>query len=215
MSKRSLEINSYKILFWDFDGVIKESINVKTEAYVKLFENFGKELTDRVRRHHLSNGGMSRFEKIPLYANWAGLDLNKSHLNDFLDRFSKYTYQLVLNSDWVPGVENLIRTNKYNQIYIVVSATPEEELGNILQSLNLTSCFLGCYGSPMAKSQAISECIKDYQVSPSDCLMIGDAKADLDAAKANEIDFLLRLHSFNRDVFSEYTGFIIEDFLNL
>ena len=38
------------VIFWDFDGVIKESVGVKTEAYVKLFAPFGAPIAARVRR---------------------------------------------------------------------------------------------------------------------------------------------------------------------
>ena len=45
--------------------MIKESVDIKTEAFLSLFQCFGSETTDRIRRHHPDNGGMSRFEKIP------------------------------------------------------------------------------------------------------------------------------------------------------
>lgn len=51
-----------KAIFWDFDGVIAESVNVKTEAFYNLYLPYGIEIAEKVRRHHLDNGGMSRFE---------------------------------------------------------------------------------------------------------------------------------------------------------
>ena len=41
-----------EIIFWDFDGVIKESVGVKSDAYEKLFLPFGEGVAKKIRRHH-------------------------------------------------------------------------------------------------------------------------------------------------------------------
>ena len=38
-----------RLVFWDFDGVIKESVAVKTEAFVQLFSPFGAEVAAALR----------------------------------------------------------------------------------------------------------------------------------------------------------------------
>jgi histidinol phosphatase-like enzyme len=42
--------------------------------------------------------------------------------------------------------------------------------------------------------------------------MIGDALADLEAAEANAVPFLLRRHATNAELFSSYVGPSVEDF---
>ena len=49
---------------FDFDGVILESADVKTRAFVELYAAHGAEVVDRVREHHLANLGISRFKKF-------------------------------------------------------------------------------------------------------------------------------------------------------
>ena len=66
-------ISNATTIFFDFDGVIKDSVRVKSEAFEKLFSSFGDKASKKVRRHHESNGGMSRFEKIPIYLEWVNL----------------------------------------------------------------------------------------------------------------------------------------------
>ena len=61
------KIINARVVFWDFDGVIKDSVPVKTEAFRKLFLSYGADITDKVVKHHLANGGVSRFKKIPYY----------------------------------------------------------------------------------------------------------------------------------------------------
>ena len=53
-----------KAIIFDFDGVIAESVNVKTEAFASLYEPYGKDVVNKVEQHHLANGGVSRFEKF-------------------------------------------------------------------------------------------------------------------------------------------------------
>ena len=64
----------YALLFWDVDGVIKESVAVKSDAFGRLLERFGAEIARRVGVHQQSHSGMSRHEKLPLYLEWAGCD---------------------------------------------------------------------------------------------------------------------------------------------
>lgn len=210
-----MRIEQYRVLLWDFDGVIKDSLDVKTEAFVKLFEEYGPEVASRVRGHHLANGGMSRYEKFPLYASWVGCDLDERDIQNYSQSFSSMALQGVIDSPWVPGVESYLRDNRNSQIFVLVSATPQEELEVILKRLAIDSCFRLVFGSPKSKRSAIAEVIKLFGASPHECLMIGDARADQEAAETNGVDFLLRKHSSNAGVFESYFGPSIEDFLGL
>ena len=49
---------------FDFDGVLVESVDVKTRAYARLFEEYGEGVVSRVVDYHLTNGGVSRFVKF-------------------------------------------------------------------------------------------------------------------------------------------------------
>jgi len=56
-----------KAIIFDFDGVIVESVQVKTDAFAEIYNPFGKEIVQKVVKHHKANGGISRFEKFELY----------------------------------------------------------------------------------------------------------------------------------------------------
>lgn len=203
------------MIFWDFDGVIKDSIKVKSQAFVKLFQSCGVGVAGRVREHHEANGGMSRFDKLPIYLRWAGEEPSESRVNDFCDQFSQLVLQGVIEAPWVPGVEVILRSNVHQQTFVLVSATPQEELEHILQALDLTACFAEIFGAPTSKKDAIRLALSGYGAEPQACLMIGDARADLEAAQANQVPFLLRRHETNADVFVDYAGLSIKDFTAL
>ena len=86
MNKKLL-INKRDI-FWDFDGVIKDSVEIKSNAYEELFTKWGNEVANRVRGHHNLNGGMSRFDKIPLYLSWTDETLSNSLISKLNNQYS-------------------------------------------------------------------------------------------------------------------------------
>ncbi len=208
-------IRCAKLIFWDFDGVIKDSVDVKTQAYMKLFEPYGPHMADQVKTHHEANGGMSRFEKFPLYLRWIGEEPTQDRVNEFCKKFSEMALQGVIDSPWVPGAEGYLRTNPRRQFFVLVSATPQEEIAEILQVLDLRKCFTLVFGAPMNKKEAIRMTLSRYNISLHDCLMIGDAWADMAAAQANQVPFLLRQHAANGQVFERYTGDSVRDFKDL
>lgn len=211
----SVIIRSAELIFWDFDGVIKDSVAVKTQAFVKLFAPYGSQTVERVRSHHEANGGMSRFEKLPLYLRWAGEEPTEDKVNNFSKQFSKMVLQEVIDAPWVPGAENYLRSNAHHQIFVLVSATPQDEIEEIVHALNLQKCFESVFGAPITKQEAIRKTLKHYNLFPKNCLMIGDARADMEAAEVNQVPFLLRRHATNGQVFKQYAGEFIEDFKDL
>ncbi len=204
-----------RLVFWDFDGVIKDSVAVKTEAFVQLFESFGDEISRRVRVHHEAHGGMSRFDKIPLYMTWAGVLATESEVAAYCQHFSNIVLHRVVNAPWVAGVERILRENPYSQEFVLVTATPQDEIIEILEAIKLRTCFSEVFGAPKKKGAAIHDSLSCREVPLSRCLMVGDARADMEAAAENGIPFLLRRHVSNKDVFCNYTGESVEDFVGL
>jgi phosphoglycolate phosphatase-like HAD superfamily hydrolase len=204
-----------RLVFWDFDGVIKDSIAVKTEAFVQLFESFGDEVSRRVRVHHEAHGGMSRLDKMPLYMAWAGVSVTESRVAAYCQHFSDIVLRRVIDAPWVAGTERILRENPYAQEFVLVTATPHGEITEILEAIDLRHCFSEVFGAPTKKGAAIRDCLSRREVPLDRCLMIGDARADMEAALDNGIPFLLRRHASNREVFCNYTGDSVEDFVGL
>ncbi len=209
-----MKILDYKIIFWDFDGVVKESVNIKTEAFAELFVKHGNDIVEKLTAHHISNGGMSRYKKIPLYASWAGLTLDESQVIQYSNKFSELVVNKVINADWVPGVEEVLRSNFSKQKFVLISATPDDELKFIVESLNLTNCFDLIFGSSISKSDAMLKSLNLLNENPKNCLMIGDALADYEASKINNIEFILRQHDTNDKMNKIHSGIKIKNFLN-
>ncbi len=210
-----INLDNIKILFWDFDGVIKDSVSVKTDAFVELFEIYGKEFKDKVKQHHIKNSGVSRYEKIPTYLEWCGIKPTNSEVQNLCDQFGRIVKKRVISCSWVSGVEEFLDCNYKKYIFIMVSATPQEELLDICKTLKINHYFNKIYGSPTSKYNAIKKSISHYNISSDECLMFGDAKADIDAAKENNIKFIFRKHKLNQNLNLDPQTVVINDFNNI
>jgi phosphoglycolate phosphatase-like HAD superfamily hydrolase len=196
-AKIDLLLREAALIFWDFDGVIKDSLDVKAKAFSRLFQPYGPEIVSRIIRHHESNGGVSRFDKIPIYLRWAGQRPTPALLKTFCDRYSKSVFQAVIDSPWVPGVLEYLARNSSQQYFVLVTATPQEEIERILVALKLTDHFREVYGAPTNKSSCIRDVLERQKIAPDQALMIGDAETDLKAAQSNSVPFILRCTPFN------------------
>jgi phosphoglycolate phosphatase-like HAD superfamily hydrolase len=199
------------IVFWDFDGVIKDSVAAKSDGYEQLFMSYGKEVAGRVRKHHEAHGGVSRYEKIPIYLNWAGESGTVARVQEFCDRFSKLVRQAVINSPWVPGVREYLQEHCARQRFVLLTATPQEEIQEILHELDIAHCFDFLCGAPTPKADAIADILRSLLYSVEAALVIGDSESDLAAAEANGVAFLLRCTAINQALQNRYPGPMFDD----
>lgn len=54
-------------ILFDFDGVLVESVDVKTRAFADLFKDEEDEIVEKVVNYHLKNSGISRYDKFRYY----------------------------------------------------------------------------------------------------------------------------------------------------
>ena len=200
------------VFFWDFDGVIKDSVKVKSIAFGQLFTPFGDDVVKQVRKHHEANGGLSRFDKLPIYLGWAGCLSTPELVEEYSNKFSILVKRKVIESNWVPGVLEFIRNKTNRQSYFVISATPQDELEEIINSLELTEFFHKIIGAPTSKSNAIKSILESYCIEAEHSFMFGDSMSDYKAATENGIIFLLRRTTANVDLQKRLNCIMFNDF---
>jgi phosphoglycolate phosphatase-like HAD superfamily hydrolase len=142
-----------RVVFWDFDGVIKESLEVKGRAFASLFPDFPAGLRAKILAHHATVGGISRWEKIPIYLKWAGEQVSSEKVRIYASRFASLVKEGVLKKKRVPGVREYLCRNPHNQRFCLLSATPQEELEDLAKSLELIPFFQAIHGWPKKKSK--------------------------------------------------------------
>jgi phosphoglycolate phosphatase-like HAD superfamily hydrolase len=207
-------LRRYATVFWDFDGVIKDSVQVKSDAYERLFVPFGAEVAARVRAHHELNGGISRYDKLPLYLRWAGREASEAEVSRYCELFAAAVHRAVIESPWVPGAREYLQLNHARQRFVLLTATPQAEMESILTALNIGVCFREVHGAPTSKAEAIGSVLTRWKCARADCLLIGDSESDYAAAKSAGVQFMLRRTALNRNLQHQYDGPQCEDFIN-
>ena len=210
----SENIKKAKTIFWDFDGVIKDSVSVKSDAFEELFLPFGSDVAKKIRMHHEDNGGMSRYDKLPIYLNLAGEKNSTDSISKYEKQFSKLVMNRVINSPWVEGVLEYIKTNYKAQKFFLITATPQKEIEEILKKLEISKYFKKVIGSPTNKKDALKIILSNENINLDDSIMIGDSCSDYEAAKENNVFFVFRKTDLNKKLQKKLKCQMIENFID-
>lgn len=178
-------------IFFDFDGVIVNSVNIKTLAFQKLFQQHGLEIQAQVKKYHIENGGISRHEKIKYYYNNLLMQpIDEDEINCLANQFSKIILDEIISLPLAEGATSFFEKHSKKINLYIISGTPEEELNIIAHKKNIASYFKGIYGSPRKKSNIILDLMSQNSYSKNEVLFIGDAMTDYEAASNCKIPFL-------------------------
>lgn len=182
-----------KNIIFDFDGVLVESLGIKTDAFNELFKDFPDKV-DEIVKFHLDNGGMSRFDKFRyIYKNIFKQPLSEVKFNKLCRDFSNLVVEKVVVAPFVKGAieflqKGLVRYNMY-----VVSATPEEELKSIIIKRKINKYFLGIYGSPGNKESLLLKILQENNYCQAETIFLGDSINDYLAAQKVKVKFAARI----------------------
>jgi HAD superfamily hydrolase (TIGR01549 family) len=205
-----------RAIAFDFDGVLAESVDVKTYAYTHLFEGEGKEKIEKIREYHLENGGISRFEKFKyIYENILCRPLSEEEFHSLCERFSQLVVDEVVASPWVEGAREFLQENKGGYVFFIISGTPHEELVDIVRSRGMDDFFQEVLGSPGSKEKLLREVMQRHKLEPDQVVFVGDAETDWSAARELKIPFIWRRVSENISPLKGFSGASISSLLQL
>jgi len=189
---------------FDFDGVIVDSVDVKTVAFARMFEQFGPAVVAKVIEHHRLHGGMNRMQKfLHYYKEFLHKSLNNIELDDLCRQFSFLVMNEVIIASEIPGAEAFLE--KWHKIIpcFIVSATPLDELGKIVKRRGLAHYFKDIKGAPADKQSNLQDILNTYALQPESCLYFGDAYSDYDAARNCCVNFWGILPGEDAPLFSQ------------
>ena len=182
----------WEAVFFDFDGVILDSVDVKTKAFADMFEKYGPEVQKKVIQHHLANCGVSRFDKFRYYyEKLLNTLINEKNILNLSEEFSKLVVNKVIESSFIDGAIDTLNELYKNRIpTYIVSGTPHNEINLIVKQKDLEKYFKEVHGSPREKQEIVQEILSRKRYNPKKCIFIGDAMSDYKAAKKNNMKFL-------------------------
>lgn len=191
-----------KNIFFDFDGVILDSVDCKTQAFEAMYLKYGQEIANQVKSYHLENGGVSRFEKFKYWhEKHLGIKITKEQLAFLSDEFSAQVVDKVVSSNEIDGAIDFIKKNYKNYKFWIITGTPTIEMKQIADKIGIAPYFLGIHGSPEKKKHWVDHLVKTFQIKPNETLFLGDAMTDYEAACWGNLKFALRLADYNKPFF--------------
>lgn len=193
-----------KALFFDFDGVILDSVNIKTEAFRTMFSQYGDDIAQKIVDYHQHHGGISRYKKFEwAYSELLGEKLTPEKKDELGVVFSRLVLESVLNAPFISGVIQFIQHYRDDYLLFVVSGTPHEELENVLMHKGIFELFDSVHGSPESKVEIVEKLSARHGINKKASWFFGDAGTDLKAARHHGMRFVLVKSGDNGDLVPE------------
>jgi phosphoglycolate phosphatase-like HAD superfamily hydrolase len=185
-------LDGLRAAIFDFDGVILESADIKTQAFLDLFADY-PEHREAILRHHLDNVGISRFRKFEwIYSQLLGKTLEEHESRHLGEAFTSIVMGKILTCPFVPGAIECLDALKGRLDLFVASGTPQQELELIIERRGLTPSFTEIWGTPATKAEILRSVLARFGLERREVIFVGDGLSDFQAAGEVGIPFLAR-----------------------
>ena len=197
-------------IIFDFDGVVLDSMPVKDKGFELLFADFDKAAVDKLLEYHRNNGGISRFVKIRyMFEKILGKSITEEIVTEYAERYSKLMLAELTDKKYIiPETLDFIKRHYTHIPMHVASGTEQKELRYLCKCLDLTQYFVSVYGSPRPKNDVVADIVVENGYDRYQVAMIGDSRADYDAAKHSGLIFC----GFNGERLREFSDYYIDDY---
>lgn len=186
--KNIFNINNYKYLIFDCDGVCLDSNQIKSNLFYDIAKSVDRTKAKVFLTYHKNNGGISRYEKFRYFVTnilkIENHNLVKELISKYGERYKNLIDQLTFNNE-------ILKFRKYNKSkWAIISGGNQIEIRNYFKKKSLSHIFeLGIYGSPKNKYQLFNYLISKG-LDTDKCIYIGDSMYDYKVAKNFKIDFI-------------------------
>lgn len=193
-----INLEKYKTIVFDCDGVVLDSNIVKTEAYFRTAKNLGatdaeaKALVD----YHVKLGGISRYHKFDYYLKEIlKKPATEQAIQVLLDEFGRELEVGLMECAIAEGLLDL-RKKTVNSNWLILSGGDQQELRTLFDKRTLENGQKlselfdgGIFGSPDNKDEVLAR-EKDNGNIKLPALLLGDSKYDFEAADRAGMDFV-------------------------
>ena len=192
------EIQKYKTIVFDCDGVVLDSNIVKTEAYFRTAKNLGA--TDAEARalvdYHVKLGGISRYHKFDYYLKEIlKKPATEQAIQDLLDEFGRELEVGLMECAIADGLLDLKKKTPGSN-WLILSGGDQQELRALFDKRTLengqklaTLFDGGVFGSPDNKDEVLAREKANGNIQLP-ALFLGDSKYDFEAADRAGLDFI-------------------------
>lgn len=184
-------LSKYKVILWDFDGVIMDSMPIRSKGFELVLAQYPKAQVDELMAYHELNGGLSRYVKFRYFFEQIRKEtITEAQVLELAAQFSEIMLSLLLDEKLlIPDSVEFIKANWQNFQMHIVSGSDGKELKMINDELGLSKYFITINGSPTPKKQLVENVLTASQYDKNEVVLIGDSINDYDAALVNNISF--------------------------
>lgn len=216
MSLHNLDYaEAIKAIVLDFDGVILESVEIKTRAFRALFKDYPEHI-ERIVQLHREQAGVSRYEKFEtIYREYLQLPLSEVDKDRLGREFSAFVAHEIFTCPFVTGALEFLKEQSGRLPIFIVSGTPEGELRDIVTQRNLDRYCRGVYGSPHPKDVLLHQILAENRWQPSEIVFAGDSVTDFEAADSVGVPFIGRVGDGKASPFPDSVRWVVSDLKDL
>jgi HAD superfamily hydrolase (TIGR01549 family) len=206
-----MELDKYKVLLWDFDGVIMDSNPVRTHGFGEVLKSYPARQVEELIKYHKQNGGLPRYEKFRyFFKNIRHEQVDEEAIKHLSKQFTDIMLKKLMDpSLLINDAVSFIKANYKSFIMHIVSGSDQIELRKVCDALGLSSYFVSIVGSPILKPELVKQVLQQYSYNKNEVAFIGDSINDYDAALNNQVDF----YGYNNEDIRHLSGNYIEKFM--
>jgi beta-phosphoglucomutase len=176
-------------VIFDLDGVLVSTDELHYQAWKKLAEELG--ITDFNREDNVRQRGVSRMASLEVVLEKGDKEYTQEEKNEMAERKNNYYIEMLQSLDdsaVLPGAFDTLKMLREKGILTAVGSASKNaplilEKTGILPLIDKISC-----GLDVTKSKPDPEVFlvaaSKLELSPENCLVVEDAKAGIEAAKA-------------------------------
>ena len=180
--------------FLDFDGVVVESTSIKTEAFYAVYLPYSEDIALKAKAYHLEHQGITRAIKFrEIHQRFLGKECSEDENIALSQTFSQFVFDEILKCPLVEGITKFFAHSQQSNIPVfLMSATPDEELKQIVNKRGLSSYFKEIHGAPRTKVDIGRDLLGRYGLNKDQVVFIGDSLSDYQASKELQTQFIGR-----------------------
>lgn len=187
-----MDIQAYKTIVFDCDGVVLNSNKTKVNAYFEVAKRHGgtDEQAQAFVDHHIKKGSFPRNGKIEYYLREiVNQPVMPETVQRYITSFEEILDETLMTCEVAPGLPELKAATPQAR-WMLLSGGGQQELRRIFARRNLAPLFeAGIFGGPDIKEDVLSREKQNGNLQ-FPALFVGDSKYDYEAATLAGLDFV-------------------------
>ena len=181
-----------KMMIFDFDGVIVDSMNVKVDEYKILLSQFTKDelVLNRIEEVYRNSMGIPREVTLKkVFDEILGRNISAQEIENLSQAYSKAVFERLEAVKPLSGFLEYLALHKEVTKHII-SGAPHSDIIYLADKLNLAKYFKSIKGGPLAKKDELKRIKTQEKVKEGEVIYFGDQENDYNAAKSAEVQFV-------------------------